>query len=597
MGTTTETRITSTQAKDAIYKAHSINSSASEIDSSITLVKSDIKQRSNFNINYIDSLILGETNNESVVTPIILDFTKDFTICYAFRKRGTSATYLTPDFGLKQGTTELRFGAIRSATEDNAYVKIRDGATAKVVYKELTSEQNVVFCQVAFSVKSKEVCLYVNDLDVTTLMRMNYTLSTAPTIPLYLGKYNYDGVVSGSGIDMSNFFIIDKFLTREESLSNYKYMKDRWETSELVRKVSQYNNNEYIYRLINNINYDFKYSDKQAKKYINTKLSSALNVSFVGDSITHGVGVTNINKKHYLSLFKNYINSIFNIDNIGFVSINTLGSTMYHTASSSGFTQRNIADCYGLNGAESDGSVGATYSFTIATLDNQTKFKIGLLKQISSNCTFEVFVNGVSKGQETILQNGTRKEFVYSNLYNLENNGSGGCGISIVVISGTLSICGVVYTAEETELTINNYSQASRQIAHIKTTTVDDLVAKSDIIFWGLGHNDQYSVNNTAISNLEYLVAKCREKNIPIVFLDFVWLKSNNYIKYKLLELSKLMNNSSIYINFNDSLDPNGVEPFGTYLTSVLSAFADTAHPNDRGNKIIFSRLMGELKW
>ena len=32
MGTTTETRITSTQAKDAIYKAHSISSSASEID-------------------------------------------------------------------------------------------------------------------------------------------------------------------------------------------------------------------------------------------------------------------------------------------------------------------------------------------------------------------------------------------------------------------------------------------------------------------------------------------------------------------------------------------------------------------------------------
>lgn len=35
MGTTTETRITSTQAKDAIYKAHSISSSATEIDGSI----------------------------------------------------------------------------------------------------------------------------------------------------------------------------------------------------------------------------------------------------------------------------------------------------------------------------------------------------------------------------------------------------------------------------------------------------------------------------------------------------------------------------------------------------------------------------------
>lgn len=33
MGTTTETRISSTQAKDAIYKIHSVNSSASEIDS------------------------------------------------------------------------------------------------------------------------------------------------------------------------------------------------------------------------------------------------------------------------------------------------------------------------------------------------------------------------------------------------------------------------------------------------------------------------------------------------------------------------------------------------------------------------------------
>ena len=38
MGTTTETRISSTQAKDAIYKAHSISSSASEIDGSIMLI-------------------------------------------------------------------------------------------------------------------------------------------------------------------------------------------------------------------------------------------------------------------------------------------------------------------------------------------------------------------------------------------------------------------------------------------------------------------------------------------------------------------------------------------------------------------------------
>lgn len=35
MGTTTETRINSTQAKDAIYKAHSISSSASEIDGAV----------------------------------------------------------------------------------------------------------------------------------------------------------------------------------------------------------------------------------------------------------------------------------------------------------------------------------------------------------------------------------------------------------------------------------------------------------------------------------------------------------------------------------------------------------------------------------
>lgn len=43
MGTTTETRISSTQAKDAIYKAHSINSSASEIDDiSGTVLSGDI---------------------------------------------------------------------------------------------------------------------------------------------------------------------------------------------------------------------------------------------------------------------------------------------------------------------------------------------------------------------------------------------------------------------------------------------------------------------------------------------------------------------------------------------------------------------------
>ena len=65
MGTTTETRITSTQAKDAIYKAHSISSSASEIDAvskSLSFKKGNIVE----SFSSVEGWVVGGTGSGTI---------------------------------------------------------------------------------------------------------------------------------------------------------------------------------------------------------------------------------------------------------------------------------------------------------------------------------------------------------------------------------------------------------------------------------------------------------------------------------------------------------------------------------------------------
>ena len=110
MGTTTETRITSTQAKDAIYKAHSINSSASEIDGVIkdnyTIVKPSIL------------LAAGQTKD----TGIILNINKCWRMQVAIDLKVTTKYYtLSGIFGYGGGD-QITFGT--SANGGGTYVRI-----------------------------------------------------------------------------------------------------------------------------------------------------------------------------------------------------------------------------------------------------------------------------------------------------------------------------------------------------------------------------------------------------------------------------------------------------------------------------------------
>ncbi len=339
-------------------------------------------------------------------------------------------------------------------------------------------------------------------------------------------------------------------------------------------------------------------------KYIISKIGIATNKAVVGDSISHGAFSTDLKNKSYVSLLRNHFNRIFNSNSYGFETIaasNTDGiwnSTMIHGVYTVGtWTTPADADMYSLNGMEKWGVATSQMFFELDDLKNQKKFKLNLLKHITSNCTYSIYVNNVLKITESITASGTFKEATTSSLVDLVDDGNNHCIIKVVITAGEMGIFGCTYYNKIEDALLHNYSQSSRKATNVKEEVIKQIMQQNEIVFWNLGHNDAGLPNLTQFNQvMEWVYTYAITYNTVVIFSDFLWTHHlTNLVRLKNKEISTRLGKQSWYIGIPQTLTIDGSIPTSTYLTTTIGAWSDVSHPNDKGHRGIYNAIKKEL--
>lgn len=339
-------------------------------------------------------------------------------------------------------------------------------------------------------------------------------------------------------------------------------------------------------------------------KYIISKIGIATNKAVVGDSISHGAFSTDLKNKSYVSLLRNHFNRIFNSNSYGFETIaasNTDGiwnSTMIHGVYTVGtWTTPADADMYSLNGMEKWGVATSQMFFELDDLKNQKKFKLNLLKHITSNCTYSIYVNNVLKITESITASGTFKEATTSSLVDLVDDGNNHCIIKVVITAGEMGIFGCTYYNKVEDALLHNYSQSSRKTTNVKEEVIKQIMQQNEIVFWNLGHNDAGLPNLTQFNQvMEWVYTYATTYKTVVIFSDFLWTHNlTNLVRLKNKEISTRLGKQSWYIDIPQTLTIDGSIPTSTYLTTTIGAWSDVSHPNDKGHRGIYNAIKKEL--
>lgn len=587
-----ENRISSEQAKDAIFKIHSVQSSASEIDAVANVIKNiDFTDKNT----YTNETIVDGINGQNINTNTILDFTKSFTVSFVFENLGNTPTYTENYCGMRNvDGTYFRIGYFRDSNLNRAYAVLRVNSTNYTVSVDIKNKvvNNLVFTNIA---ETREISITV---DGVVIERANYPTVPTFTYPLFIGKYNNTGTVSGNGLKMSNIAIFPFALNNRQLDTTFKFFDVLWNKNTFLKLNGYYTFNEMYVNIFKNL--EFKLSNKDNNLFLKNKLVMSKNICYIGDSISHGAFSSNIKKKSHVNLFKNYLNNLGNTLNFGFeTSADSLGvdyKTLFHQVTSSGMSLNSVESDFSPNGSSLSGNTGSSITFTVSELLNQNKFRVAYIPNTDTMFTCNIYVNNVLKGTDTINSN-INKNYVQGNIYDLETDNT---EIRVEIASGTGTVHGVYYYVNEEDVVVNNFSQGGRKIRDVKDSIIDDLCAKNNAILWALGHNDQDSNEvdkNIVYGKLDRLIAKAIENKTIIVFLDFIWLKNeSNIIKSKFKSLANSNPKICLYVNFNENLTVNGSVPTSSYLVNDLKSFVDAAHPNDLGHKYIFVNLKKVLE-
>jgi lysophospholipase L1-like esterase len=244
---------------------------------------------------------------------------------------------------------------------------------------------------------------------------------------------------------------------------------------------------------------------------------------------------------------------------------------------------------------EVSGGVNTEVTFTLSDLMEQTQFKINYDQQTSAAFACEIYVNETLVGTDSIATNTVKKQLTGS-LYNLVDNGSNGATIKVKVTSGTAIISGATYYADNTDLTLNNYSESGRKTKNIKESVVSQIMSENSVVFWCLGANDSEADKTTALQVLDWVKQYAATNGTFIVFCDFMWnTAKTNHIKVKYKSLVESMPNQAVYIDLPSQLRYGGSTSDTTYLTTTLGAWVDSAHPNKKGHAFIFNAIKKAL--
>lgn len=325
-------------------------------------------------------------------------------------------------------------------------------------------------------------------------------------------------------------------------------------------------------------------------------------VSILGDSISHMAFSKDAFRNNWTNIFKRCFNAEHEKSSYGFVSIlpylGTGSNQSYeiHDVTKTGsWTALTGVDCeWSMSGyAEESSTVNDTIDVVVPSF--QRFFGIWY-HSFSGGGTFEVLVNGVSKG--TVDSDGADGSTRTSGLHpigqlDVIDDGTGVCNIQIKVVSGAVRILGLSYENAEYDLQVSNWSQSGRQLRYVSQEVIQKAMSGAMDFVLALGFNDGQSAQNdpTYLAELQqridWIIAEANANGTKVWILNFNWQRPiTDNIAIELKRCADSITNAT-YIRFADYIKLDGTTPSSSYLTDVVRLWVDSAHPTVLGHKMI----------
>ena len=535
----------------------------------------------------------------------VIDSTKPFTIAITHRDDGYGG-FANFYSGVTE-TDSLWVGRTRNTTYSNFGFWVKDEGVNSINTNAEYSPSVTVHTVFSYDPDTKAI-KWRNNKGSIRNVTLTDGLDTF-TLPFFLGAINDNGTASTNRVAVGDFVVYPKFFTSEDFTLEYNMFVQKWNLDTFTKRTDNTMTYKEMIEYVYNSGVVFDKHDyiQHKKDYLQTRLFSADRVAVIGDSITHGAYTTDFQNRRWASRLKNYINTLNDSRNYGFENVyyynNDFTSNQYHKVSyvitENNWTVKSETSS-GLSGYEKYSStLGEGLIFTIDDLKDQTKFRVYGINEISTAGSYEVYVNDVLVGTETIVSNSERLTQI-SNLYSLSDVGSNNCVVKVVITSGSVGFQGVEYMATENDKLINVYAQAGRKTRDVNLNSVQHICKNNDVIFWCLGYNDQ-GLTGTDWDKIEAVLNELQMQaainNNFVVFCDFLWranLQLN--LRVKMNEVSEALGYKSLYLNLAQSLTEDAkIETSTTYLTTDLSSWTDTAHPNDKGHSVLFNIIRNSI--
>lgn len=350
--------------------------------------------------------------------------------------------------------------------------------------------------------------------------------------------------------------------------------------------------NDWKYRLdtILPANMDIFATDKKPPIDAFSSVTSANNICIVGDSISTGAFVTDINKDCWSNQIVNTYAAQYNTGNLGLVNTNTGAITdfnngIYHkiTASTanglvSDLSPNNIVTY--IQGAES-----ITYSMP----RSYSKFRLLL---VGGAADVGISVDG---GTASVFPVTTNANILWSDEYTIPD-GKDNATITITRDGGAgtfVYIAGIQYYNDATLPVVDIYSKSGLQINQLADNSIDFYLENYKTIIWAMGYNDGTVNDQVDKQKLDRLVDGLQSDQ-QLLLLDFGWTYTSSYIRnwYK--------DYSTNYTNIHSLILPemfysDSSIPISTYLIDDLEWWDDAAHPNIKGHNWITKNVCNKI--
>lgn len=325
------------------------------------------------------------------------------------------------------------------------------------------------------------------------------------------------------------------------------------------------------------------------------KTTPGKSVTIMGDSISHGAQAGGSLYLHsWVNILKRCINNEFQSTSYGFAPTSTInGFREIHEVLflpdvkawkvTEGKAAENIPQGLSYTSSASGDSV----VMNVPTFQGVCRIHY---VQRGDGARAKVIMNGLPVGEFVTV--GDQDLSRYYDLEMIDRKGA--CKVEILNENGgNFELIGFSFLSKNIEdIRVDNFGMSGRRLAYYSKSAIDAVFDKSGLVIMALGFNDSQTVeDNRKYANIfkeriNYIIKKSQKTNIPVVVADFCWDKNKNSFARRMLRKLAL-SSSGIYLPFPDYFMLDGKVTDGSTRVNSLHLFADGAHPNQDGHKLI----------